>query len=158
MGGFFSRIFGKMREIVNQIINPRKSSSVTDSKPYRPQGKNKNLARDYGVNDKTVENLPKQKANELEKQLKNYSTADEMRFYRDEILEIMASFDFPEEQIEAVESLTIEEIQETDFQTLNAANERMRRYIDAYIDGYIDDFETDWYFYQLQKAIPALSN
>lgn len=158
MGGFFSKLFGKVKEIVNQITKPRKSPNITDSKPYQPRGNTKNLARDYGVNDRTIANLPKQKANELERHRGNYSTADEMRAYRDEILEIMSAFNFPEEQIEAVESLTIDEIRETDFQALNAANERMRRYIDAYIGGYIDDFETDWYFYQLQKSIPALSN
>ena len=84
---------------------------------------------------------------------------DELREYRDQLTELLTSFDFPPDVIEQISNIDLEQLEGADFTRLNGALDRLERYRLAYEGGYItsDDFDYDYIINELNSSIPNLN-
>lgn len=130
---FFSGIFGRISSSISNLVNKGKQAVST----YR---------------EKRTQNRNQQKQ---ARENKRFPYDETLREYRDDILEILNNFEFDSDIIEFVENMESDDIAEIDFERLNNANERMKRYISAYEKGFIPDFDKTWYEYEMEKSIPA---
>lgn len=83
---------------------------------------------------------------------------DELREYRDQLTELLTSFDFPPDIVEALSNIDLDTLEGADFTRLNGAIERLERYRLAFEGGYItaDDFDYDYIVNELNSSIPGL--
>ena len=150
--GFFSKLFNIFTKSIGGGGSSGIARGLVDLFGKVKLGKGKGKA----VAPKTVKELPKGLP-EVEERL--YSAADaihELREYQDQITELLTTFDFDTDLIEAVTELNIEELADTDFMRLNGALERMRRYMLAYLGGYLEqeDFDYEYFENELMQSIP----
>lgn len=84
---------------------------------------------------------------------------DELREYRDQLTELLTSFDFPSEIVEQISNIELDMLSGADFTRLNGAIDRLERYRLAYEGGYItsDDFDYDYIVNEINSSIPGLS-
>ena len=150
--GFFSKLFSVFTKTIGS------GGGGIGGTAARLWGKVKQAVTGKPVKQpKTLPEAPTAPLPEVEERL--YSARDairELREYQDQLTELMTSFDFDPEIVQAVSELNIEDIAEADFMRLNGALERMRRYLIAYMGGYIDseDFDYGYFENELRQSIP----
>lgn len=84
---------------------------------------------------------------------------DELVEYRDQLTELLTSFDFPPEIVEQVSNIDLDVLEGADFTRLNGAIDRLERYRLAYEGGYItsDDFDYDYIINEINSSVPGLN-